>query len=95
MLTRKKFAEIFPPTTSPAAAFTGRFTFKPASITDTLFLRVLVGRAVLCTPLELHILFCRQAERRRAPIRLCSGQAVTRPTKWPAEATTTACFLES
>jgi hypothetical protein len=36
MLTRKKFAEIFPPTTSPAAAFTSRFTFKPASITDTL-----------------------------------------------------------
>ncbi len=34
MLTRKKFAEIFPPTTSPAAAFTSRFTFKPSLISS-------------------------------------------------------------
>src|SRR5437867_3419462 len=34
MLTRKKFAGIFLPTTSPAAAFTSRFTFKPSLISS-------------------------------------------------------------
>ncbi len=32
MLTRKKFAEIFPPTTSPAAAFTSRFVETRATV---------------------------------------------------------------
>ncbi len=34
MLTHKKSAGIFPPITSPAAAFTSRFTFKPSLISS-------------------------------------------------------------